>query len=259
MSHATGAKVIDCTMFYNEFMMLELRLRCLADQVDRFVITEADRTFSGAPKPFVLRSWLQETLPDLVSRIDVIEVEDMPSNPNAWVREAHQRNAVTRGLHGCNPNDLILLFDLDEIPDVGQIEKALPNDDIAAVQQLFFYYYFNLNRGSWKHGSASLLKNLTVTPQTARNMMGRPIIASGGWHFSYVMTPEEMATKILAFSHQELNTDTFNDPAKIAEKVRLQVDLFDRTNGPEFRPIPLNHRFPPYLVQNREKYADFIL
>jgi beta-1,4-mannosyl-glycoprotein beta-1,4-N-acetylglucosaminyltransferase len=259
MTQASGAEVIDCTIFYNEFMMLELRLRCLADQVDRFVIAEASRTFSGAPKPFVLRAWLQETFPELMTRITVIEVDDMPANPNAWIRECHQRNAVARGLGACRPNDLILLFDVDEIPDIEQIESTLPNDDIAGVQQGFFYYYFNLRRGSWKHGAASLFKNLTVAPQTARNMPGRPLVPHGGWHFSYVMTPADIATKISAFSHQEFNTEAFTDPAQIAEKMHAQVDLFERDNIPEFRKVALNQRFPSYLVQNREKYADFIL
>ncbi len=252
-------RVIDCTMFFNEFRLLALRLGILRDTVDHFVIVEGNRTFSGEPKPLRLRDWIMEHVPDLAQRITVIEVADFPVNPNPWIAEAHQRNAAMRGLQDVKDDDILMFFDLDEVPRVGAVLERLPEDDIAAVGQDFYYYYLNLHRGTWARGSAAYARNMTVTPQEARTLYHRPVIERGGWHFSYLMTPEAMAAKIRAFSHQEFNTPQFTDLAKIKARVSAHEDLFGRKNEPKLTVRPLDESFPDYLAQNRADYADLIL
>lgn len=252
------ALIFDCTMFFNEFMMLELRLNILKDSVDRFVITEGNQTFSRQPKELMLRPWLEENFPDMMARIEVIEVTDFPSNPNPWIHESHQRNAVMRGLSSARPNDLIMLFDIDEIPDVAAVEANTPNDDIAAAQQQFFYFFFNLYKGQWHLGSTTLLRNLSVDPQTARGLKERLVIANAGWHFSYVMQPEKIAAKIAAFSHQEFKKEQFVDPERIRERVAQHMDLFDRPHKQTLKPMPLDKKFPSYLLDNRAYYENYI-
>ena len=44
--------IYDCFTFRDEFDMLEIRLRILDRVVDKFVICEADRTFTNQPKPY---------------------------------------------------------------------------------------------------------------------------------------------------------------------------------------------------------------
>lgn len=249
--------IIDCTIFNDELEILEFRLDCLAEAVDRFVIVEADRTFSGRPKPLILRAAL-DRWPDKHHRIRLIEVTDMPNNPNAWVREAHQRNAIERGLEDAAQNDLVLISDLDEIPNIAEIERQIRNDDICALNQKFYYYYFNLRKGHWNKAAASLKRNLKVSPQITRGLMGRPQIDEAGWHFSYLMSPEQIARKIEAFSHQEFNSPKFVDTQRIAERVEKRIDLFDR-NQSKLRVEPIDDSFPLYLRQNADHYSHYIL
>jgi beta-1,4-mannosyl-glycoprotein beta-1,4-N-acetylglucosaminyltransferase len=253
------AKVIDCTIFYNEFMMLDFRLASLRDVVSRFVIVEADTSFSGKPKGLELRQWLHDTHPDLVHRIDLVEVTDMPANPNPWVKEAHQRDAILRGLGTAHRNDLVMMFDIDEIPDVARIEASISNSDICAVEQSFYYYFFNLFKGVWRKGTASLFRNLAVSPNTARGLFGRPLIENAGWHFSYLMPPAAIAEKISAFSHQEFNKPQFTDPVQIANRIAARADLFGRKAEAGLRPCVIDDSFPVYLRENSRKYAAFII
>ncbi|NHQ75165.1 hypothetical protein HAT86_11930 [Roseovarius gahaiensis] len=253
------AKIIDCTLFHNEFMMLDLRFGILKNKVDKFVITEANSTFSGHSKEFKLKAWIEEHHSDIANRVDVIEVDDMPSNPNPWIKEAYQRNAVSRGLDQSHESDIVMFLDIDEIPNVDRIEEGVSNDDINALDQSFYYYYFNLYKGRWTKPSACLFRNLPVSPQMARGMPLRPIIKEAGWHFSYVMPPEAISEKISAFSHQELNKSNFNDPKKISARIQRRADLFDRKQQGDLKAVPLDASFPRFIRENSDAYADFLV
>ena len=43
--------IYDCFTFFNEFDLLEIRLNELDSVVDKFVLVEATKTFSGLDKP----------------------------------------------------------------------------------------------------------------------------------------------------------------------------------------------------------------
>lgn len=118
-SSMLSAEVYDCFPFWKEFEVLKIRLEELYDEVDHFVIVEATKTFTGLPKPlyFAENAHLYEKYKD---KIIHVVVDDFPveGNPEKdfWIREVYQHNAVIRGLAGCNPDDIIFLSDLDEIP-----------------------------------------------------------------------------------------------------------------------------------------------
>jgi len=252
-------KIIDCTLFHNEFMMLDLRFGILKNKVDKFVITEANSTFSGHSKEFKLKAWIEENHSDIAERVEVIELDNMPSNPNPWIKEAYQRDAVLRGIEQSHDCDIVMFLDVDEIPNVERIEKAISNDDINALDQSFYYYYFNLYKGRWTKPSACLFRNLYVSPQIARGMPLRPIIEEAGWHFSYVMAPEAISEKISAFSHQELNKAHFNNPEKISARIQRHGDLFDRKQQGDLKPVPLDASFPCFIRENSDASSDFII
>lgn len=252
-------KIVDCTLFHNEFMMLDLRFGILKDQVDHFVIAEANSTFSGCSKELKLREWVEEHHSDIAERVEVIEIIDMPRNPNPWIKEAYQRNAVSAGLSRLRDLDIVMFLDIDEIPNVSRVAAEISNDDINALDQSFYYYYFNLYKGRWTKPSACLFRNLTISPQVARGMPLRPIIQDAGWHFSYVMPPEAISEKISAFSHQEFNKSSFKDPDKIAARIQKHDDLFDRKQQAGLKPVPLDMSFPRFIRENSEAYKDFLV
>lgn len=111
-------RIIDCFSYFNEKELLELRINLLRDKVDKFIITDANKTHKGTPKPFTCKKTLQE-LGLMCDKIQVIEL-DLPSydeEPSAWVRERMQRNAAEKFIED---NDICIVSDCDEIinPDL---------------------------------------------------------------------------------------------------------------------------------------------
>ncbi|AMJ95888.1 hypothetical protein AVL56_17285 [Alteromonas stellipolaris] len=248
--------IYDCFIYNNESELLEIRLEELENQVDKFVIVESNITFSGAKKNITLdtSSALYEKHRD---KIIHILVDNMPQNPNPWIKETYQRNAMLKGLNSAKPNDIVIFSDADEIPRVDVIEKKISNRDISLLEQDFYYYKFNLYRGKWSKACTSLFKNFCVSPQEARTLFSAPIIKESGWHFSYLMDEIQISEKIESFSHQEFNTEENRDPALIKEKIEQRLDLFGRNKKMEV--TEFDNSFPDYLTKNREKFKRFII
>lgn len=120
-------KIIDCFIFFNELDLLEIRLRYLYKSVDYFVIVESDTTFNGENKKFNLKDNINR-FKDFEDKIIYIslKMKDFPKKKNiAWEREKYQRNSIKKGLSEINLNkeDLILISDLDEIPNIEYLRK----------------------------------------------------------------------------------------------------------------------------------------
>ena len=131
-------KIIDCFIFYNELKMLEFRLEYLYETVDYFVLVEATTTHSGNPKALIFEQNKQRYAKYLNKIIHIV-VNDMPSPPKsplsfrktkdpknfAIVRENHQRICIDRGIQklSLEDSDLIIISDLDEIPDSNTLKN----------------------------------------------------------------------------------------------------------------------------------------
>ena len=238
----------DCFTFFNELDILELRLRELAPVVDRFVIAEATRTFANEPKPLHFaenKARFAEFLPKIVH----VVVDDLPAAGDAWDREAFQRNAVARGLSEAAPDDIVMISDVDEIPYPENIAKLTPE---TVAGHIWFiecdYYTYKLNlaiENKWvelcavralqkKHlpamqdlrafrarQSRRLPMPVNQAINVAKNVfrIGRPLthrlIEHGGWHFTFMNTPEKIQYKIRSYAHQERNTPEFNNLANL--------------------------------------------
>src|SRR5258708_39815679 len=117
-------KIIDCFTFFNEIDLLLFRCKELNDVVDYFVLVEANRNFSNLDKPFYFED-NKNLFQEYIHKFVHIKVEDMPSGPDAWAREKHQRNCINRGLLLIQPenNDVVVISDLDEIPDSDSLQQ----------------------------------------------------------------------------------------------------------------------------------------
>ena len=106
-------KVYDCFCYFNEDLLLELRLETLWDEVDYFVICESVLTISGLPKPLYFDL---ENFQKYNSKIRHLVIRDYPfDTSDAWRNERWQRDYLINGLFDANPDDWILLSDVDEI------------------------------------------------------------------------------------------------------------------------------------------------
>ena len=185
--------------------------------------------------------------------------------------EQHQRNSLTRGLKNCSDEDLIILSDVDEIPDLNKLNK-FDKRKYAVFSQKMFSYKINLlneTENNW-HGSKICLKKNLKSPQWLRNLkfkkypfwrIDKPkklqIIENGGWHFAYLQSPENISKKIKSFAHGEFNKVNFTDEKTIEEKIKMEKDIFDRNIS--YKKVPLDDSFPKYIVDNKEKFVQWII
>ena len=116
-------KIYDCFSYWDEDLLLDLRLNILNDFVDYFVIVEGNKTWQNNFKKLQFDS---NKFPKFKDRIIYVPVEDLPNGKNPYLRENFQRNCITRGLKNSAEDDLIIISDLDEIPNPNQIVKFEP-------------------------------------------------------------------------------------------------------------------------------------
>jgi len=265
--------IFDCFQYFNEDHIVDLRLNILHKNVDYFVISESTRTHQGKQKKlnFNINNFSKfkhkiiYLVADLKSDINVENHEGGES-----LVEQNQRNTLVEGLKKAEDNDLILLSDSDEIPDMKKLDLIKPSTKFTAFSQKMFMYKLNLqnlNESNWIGSRCCKKKNLPQ-PQKFRDMkfknypfwridkMGYQII-KGGWHFSFLQTPHDIANKIRSYSHGEFNKDKFIDKNKIAERIANNKDVFER--GFELKKIEINDEYPDYIIKNISNLSNWIV
>ena len=287
--------VYDCFTFYNEFELLELRLRALWDVVDCFVIVEANRKHNGEPKNFLLRE-LYESSPKI--RCVSVDLSNVPyGGAGDWSIEITQRNAIAYGLEDAQPDDLILIGDADEIiaPDVfrrlreNQIELFAPTVvpvtiadksvtcpawltvpatefleyGAIVMDQKFHYYYFDwVSKATWQGTILTKRKNLT-TPQALRNLHDvLPRVVNGGYHFSYMGGADRVIDKMTSIvdgnQYVVHSGGKFIDRRHVEESLSRGTDLYGRTHLPELVPFDAHKIALPHAEEFLRKYPNFL-
>ena len=284
---AAPRKVVDGFIFYNELELLSYRLKVLDGLVDYFVIVESTHTFVGKEKPLIFRDNAAQYA-EYSHKIIHIIVDDMPYiHPNIdigagqqWKNEEWQRNAIAAGFAkvcGSDPlcaSDILMITDLDEIPDPNTIRRikydggdggdgdgATPPPPLMAGVGIRILgmdlYYYNLHvrytdKCEWpKILTYKFYKETNKTCSMIRGITDCPWIAEGGWHLSYFGDYEFMKNKTESWSHQELNNSDTTDIANIADRVNRGVDLYNRSYV-SFHKIPIKDN--KYLPTDYDKY-----
>lgn len=158
--------VYDCFPFFNELDILNIRLHVLNPYVDRFVIEESTRTFSGEPKELIFKA-NQEMFAEFLPKIDYVVVDDdvvledgvtaspaasqyvtnIPGQPLPHRRDYFQKNHLMDRLQDATEEDIILFGDLDEIPNPEALVSILHHFDKNKVYhfaQRNFYVFLNM-------------------------------------------------------------------------------------------------------------------
>ena len=229
-------KIFDCFMYFDEEIVLDLRLNTLNKYVDYFVIVESKFTHKGDQRELKFNIKKFEKFKDKIiylvdnqqpNNIEIINTEDNEGEKsrkyilNAAYRENGQRNYITKGLINANKNDVVLISDVDEIPNLSEINFAKISEKIIFFKQDMFFYKFNLNVPNliWIGTKACKKKNL-VSPQWLRSVKNHKyskfridtffskkkynsvkFINNGGWHFSNIKTAKEIEHKLRSFLH----------------------------------------------------------
>jgi beta-1,4-mannosyl-glycoprotein beta-1,4-N-acetylglucosaminyltransferase len=253
--------IYDCFMFFDELDILDIRLHELSSVVDRFVLVEATKTFSGNPKPLYYAD-NKEMFREFNDRIIHIVVDDMPEGDDPWPREKFQRNACMRGLATAQPDDIIIIGDVDEIPraeKVLEIGTEHKQYQFALSNRARFLNVYLLDDPPWNNGQAVRFKDI-ITPWHVRDFSGNKFtINNAGWHFSYMGGAASILKKIMAVSHTEFAVPPFTDLDHIQYSINSGKDFFERgcrgwASTPSIADLPkyvLDHlnRFS-YLISN---------
>jgi beta-1,4-mannosyl-glycoprotein beta-1,4-N-acetylglucosaminyltransferase len=243
-------KIYDCFPFYNEVDLLRLRMAYLEDVVDGFVAVEAYQTHAGQPKPLYLA---KEGPRDLREHPKLsMHAVDLPVGFSDWERDHHQRNSIGEALRarGVQPDDLVLVSDVDEIPAHSAIARA--EEALAAARErtlLIFeqrLFYFRLNyelvwsrKMPWLGTAAARfahMRSANGLRTTGRNTRGRHTqgfdrearvfrVPQAGWHFSYLGGDEFLRQKLAA--HEEHSAKR-RPAATVPELIERRMSLFPR-------------------------------
>jgi len=263
-------------MYFDEDLVLDIRLNTLKNNVDRFVIVEATKNHAGEKKNLKFKI---ENFQKFKDKIKYVVVDDLPSEVKSpkkgWhenhARDQFQRNSMERGYKDCHDDDIIMISDIDEIPNPKKLNEFDIKNKYACFLQKNFQSKINLlnvTDGDWPGTKICQKKNLK-SPQWLRDIKVKKkpfwkifskkiqIIENGGWHFSFLKDPESIRNKITSYSHQEYNTEEFTNTDFIKEKISLGLDLFNRKIN--YEKINIDDSFPEYIYKNKKMFKDWIL
>ncbi|MDB9826934.1 hypothetical protein OAC14_01200 [Candidatus Pelagibacter sp.] len=263
-------KIFDCFMYFDEEVVVDVRLNTLNEFVDYFIIVESRFTHRGDVRELKFNHKKFEKFKDKIiyviddqiySKTEEIKPLDNEGEKsrkyifNAAYRENGQRNLISKGLSGAENEDLILISDVDEIPKLNNINLKIINEKIILFKQDMFYYKFNLHLPNliWT-GTKACKKKYLVNPQWLRNIKDRKysffrfdtffsktkytdikIINDGGWHFSNIKTAKEIEFKLKSYLHHrefDENPLSVNEIKKIIHDKQAIYDLtVDKTTN----------------------------
>ena len=228
-------KIFDCTTFFKEKMMMDIRFNILDEYVSKFIVVESTFSHSGEKKGLHFNI---NDYPKFKEKIEYIVIEKEPvdlfrheellkssyyKRLNSIKRIEQSYEYMLYGLGSADDNDLILLSDNDEIPNLSLITNKEISADYILFKQLFFYYKFNLlyDRIDW-FGTKACKKKRLKKFSNLRNLKNKKypfwrldtyfsdikqsnlkIVQNGGWHFTNIKTPEEIYEKLNNFGHHD--------------------------------------------------------
>lgn len=254
-------KIIDGFIFYNELNLLKYRLNILYDVIDYFIIVESTHTFTGKEKELYFNNNKSE-FDKFKDKIIHIIVDNFPYkypninylNNEQWINEGFQRDSILKGVYKINDlidNDLIIISDLDEIPDprvLNIIKNQNINIEIYSLEMDFYYYNLRtIFENKWYYSkiiSFKKFKEINLSFTDIRNLNLNEYIKQSGWHLSYFGDSNFIKNKIQTFSHQEYNTDIYTNILNISQKIEQCKDLFDREVHPKKVDIQNNNYLP---------------
>ena len=288
-------KIIDCTTYYSEDLMLDIRFNILNEYVDKFIITESKFSHSGKEKPL---NFNINNFPKFKDKIQYLVIENEPEgiNKNDNSSAVKRMNSLLRinqsydymmnAIKNTSDDDLICLSDNDEIPNFNSQSFKNTNKDIYIFKQLFFYYKFNLfyDLMPW-YGTKACKKKKLISLSWLRNLKNKQypiwrldtlfsktkqtnlqIVENGGWHFTNIKTAEEIFTKLSNFGHHnEFDTSgvTVKDIQEcIDNRIVNYNHLADQTTDNKYTAnyklqLIEDKLLPKYLINNRQNLKDW--
>ena len=290
-------KVYDCFMYYDEDTVVDIRLNCLDPYVDKFIIVESKFTHSGKKRNLLfdinkfnhfknkISYFVLDHEPNGIEVVNDKDDEDLKSHKyifNAIKRENYHRNYIVTGLKEANPEDIIMVSDADEIPNLEKLDLKKIKSKLIFFQQKMFYYKLNLYMDSFNwFGTKVCKKKDLISPQWLRNIKDRTysfwridtlfskvkyqniyFVNDGGWHFSNIKNAKALEEKLKSYlHHREFDIEPLS-VEKIDKIINEKKPIYDLkvdqreskfNKGQKLTTIDLK-LLPDYIQNNIEKY-----
>lgn len=256
--------VISAFTYNGEFQILKLHLSILSPYVDKFIIVEANKTFTGHDKPLYFfrdqryfKEWWKKIEYYVVDNWDDTDIwEQAVNSPNTqgashWKREFYIKENIQKALAKSNiqDEDIVFIGDVDEIIDPNvQYESDTPFKAKLRV------YAYHLNNRSNEEFYGTLIGQYKDIKDTCLNHLrsDKRLYAKDtylGWHFTSMGGMEEVRRK-LNDSYTPESYNTYEVQQLLPQRFKEHKDYLGRN----FQFTIDESEWPQYLKDNRDKY-----
>lgn len=293
-------KIYDACIYYDEDILLDLRFNILDRYIDKFIVVESLFTHSGEKKR---QNFKIENFSKFKHKIEYILLKENPKNiyeikendkkklsktiDNANTREIYQRNAIEKGFNQIHENDWVIISDVDEIPNLENLNLNKVNNKIILFNQIFCCYKFNLfsKTINW-YGSRMIKKKHLKNPQWLRDIKSKRysifradilfsnkkyrdilFVDNGGWHFSYLKDAKGVEDKLKSIRHHvdyELNPvsteklENMIKDKKLVYNYNLDQRAENKFSDNEILEKLDFNKLPKFLIENKNKYSKWL-
>ncbi len=290
--------IVDCFMYSDEDLMLDIRLNILNKYVSKFILCEAKFNHNGSAKKlnFDINKFSRfkdkiiylvvEKEPENLKKInenDSNSIKNSKILDNALNRENYQRNFLNRALNEFSEEDLVLINDLDEIPN---LEDFRYKSKITLFKQKMFYYKLNLiyPNFSWI-GSKACKKKHLLSPQWMRNIKSKKypfwrldclvskkkyidvnFVLNGGWHFSNIKKAKQLDFKMKTFLHHLEYEESGMSEKDIEKNIREKTVFYNHFADKKSNKLGYKRKLekidmsklPKYIISNKKKFDEWL-
>jgi beta-1,4-mannosyl-glycoprotein beta-1,4-N-acetylglucosaminyltransferase len=293
--------IYDCITYFDEEVLLNFRLNLLDKYVDKFVIVECQYTHRGIKKNFNLDL---KKIKKFKDKITYIKVSGKPSNLkiikasdtqndintkhilNGYIWDHFQRNKIVEGLKNCDPNDIIMISDLDEIPNLKNVNFSRIKEKLIFFRQRILFYKFNLlYKDRFWFGTRACKKKNLISPQWIRDVKHKKYsffrfdllfskrkyfdifhVENGGWHYTNLKSAKDILKKLMNYAHYlefKLSKIKLKNIKKmILERKAIynhEVDQRGNKFNGDIKLCKFSKKYwPEYLKLNYNKYKKWI-
>jgi beta-1,4-mannosyl-glycoprotein beta-1,4-N-acetylglucosaminyltransferase len=294
-------RIYDCITYFDEEVLLNFRLNCLNKYVDKFVIVECQYTHRGIKKNFNLDLKKIKKFKDKIiyikvsgkpSNLKIIKASDTQNDVNikhilnGYIWDHFQRNKIVEGLKNCDPNDIIMISDLDEIPNLKNVNFSRINEKLIFFRQRILFYKFNLlYKDRFWFGTRACKKKNLVSPQWIRDVKHKKYsffrfdllfskrkyfdifhVENGGWHYTNLKSAKDILKKLMNYAHYlefKLSKIKLKNIKKmILERKAIynhEVDQRGNKFNGDIKLCKFSKKYwPEYLKLNYNKYKKWI-
>tara|TARA_Y100000389_G_C17423250_1_gene498017 strand:- start:910 stop:1719 length:810 start_codon:yes stop_codon:yes gene_type:complete len=266
-------KIYDCVTFFQENLQMELRFSILNEVVDKFVVCESIYDHRGNEKKV---NFSKKKFPEVSHKIEHIVIEKkFPKENTPWENQSWQREFIYEGIKDAKDDDFIMFSDPDEIPNPKILKNFILKKKYGIFFQKMYTYKINLYNeyeSPWEGTRICKKKNLKSIDWLRHKVLSKnlkykfwrfdkekniQIITDGGWHFNYLLKPEEISKKFKSLAETSWDKEEYFNEDNIKKKIQEKKDLFNR--GHIFELVKIDDSYPDYLQKNQNKYHEWIL